>query len=88
MKPGTIVVNVARGGLIDEAALGVALRSGALGGAALDCFEEEPYSGPLASLDNVQMTAHMGTYASETRGQMERQAATQMVEHLRRIGVV
>jgi D-3-phosphoglycerate dehydrogenase / 2-oxoglutarate reductase len=88
MKPGAIVVNVARGGLVDEAALTEALRNGALGGAALDCFEVEPYSGPLTSLDNVQMTAHMGTYATETRGQMERQAASQLVEYLRRIGEV
>jgi D-3-phosphoglycerate dehydrogenase len=88
MKPGAIVVNVARGGLIDEAALIEALSNGTLGGAALDCFEDEPYSGPLITLDNVQMTAHMGTYAAETRGQMERQAASQLVEYLRRIGEV
>jgi D-3-phosphoglycerate dehydrogenase len=88
MKQGAIVVNVARGGLIDEVALAARLGSGALGGAALDCFEDEPYSGPLAGLDTVQMTAHMGTYAIETRGQMERQAATQLVEHLRLIGEV
>jgi D-3-phosphoglycerate dehydrogenase len=86
MKPGAIVINVARGGLVDEDALADALRSGALSGAALDCFEQEPYSGPLSTLDNVQMTAHMGTYAVETRGQMERQAASQLVEHLRSIG--
>jgi D-3-phosphoglycerate dehydrogenase len=88
MKPGAIIVNIARGGLIDEVALANALQSGALAGAALDCFEDEPYSGPLTSFDNVQMTAHMGTYAIETRGQMERQAAAQLVEHLRSIGEI
>lgn len=88
MKPGAIVVNIARGGLIDEVALAEALQKGALGGAALDCFEDEPYSGPLTSFDNVQMTAHMGTYAIETRGQMERQAAALLVEHLRSIGEI
>lgn len=88
MKPGALIVNIARGGLIDEDALVEALQSGAVGGAALDCFENEPYSGPLASFDNVQMTAHMGTYAIETRGQMERQAAAQLVEHLRSIGEI
>jgi D-3-phosphoglycerate dehydrogenase len=88
MKPGAVVVNVARGGLIDESALADALRSGVVGGAALDCFEDEPYSGQLIAFDNVQMTAHMGTYATETRGQMERQAAAQLVEHLRQIGEV
>jgi D-3-phosphoglycerate dehydrogenase len=88
MKAGAIIVNVARGGLIDETALADALRNGSIAGAALDCFEIEPYAGPLITFDNVQMTAHMGTYASETRGQMERQAASQLVEHLRRIGEV
>lgn len=88
MKPGAIIVNVARGGLIDERALADALRDGPVAGAALDCFEDEPYSGPLIGFENVQMTAHMGTYASETRGQMERQAASQLVEYLRRIGEV
>jgi D-3-phosphoglycerate dehydrogenase len=88
MKPGAIIVNIARGGLIDEVALANALQSGALAGAALDCFEDEPYSGPLTSFNNVQMTAHMGTYAIETRGQMERQAAAQLVEHLRSIGEI
>ena len=88
MKAGSLIVNVARGGLIDETALADALRNGPIGAAALDCFESEPYSGPLVDFDNVQMTAHMGTYAAETRGQMERQAAAQLVEHLRRIGEV
>lgn len=88
MKTGAIIVNVARGGLIDEEALADALHNGSIAGAALDCFEIEPYAGPLTTFDNVQMTAHMGTYASETRGQMERQAAAQLVEHLRRIGEV
>ena len=86
MKHGSFLVNVARGGLVDEDALLASLNTNHLAGAALDCFEVEPYSGPLKDLDNVVMTAHMGTYATETRGQMEREAAAQLVAHLRRIG--
>ena len=88
MKRGSFLVNIARGGLVDEDALRSSLISGHLAGAALDCFEVEPYSGPLKDLDNVVMTAHMGTYATETRGQMEREAANQLVDHLRKIGEI
>lgn len=88
MKKGAFLVNIARGGLIDEDALWSSLNSGHLAGAALDCFEVEPYAGPLKDLDNVVMTAHMGTYATETRGQMEREAAGRLVDHLRKIGEI
>jgi len=88
MKPGSFIVNVARGGIIDEAALLAALQTGHIAGAALDCFETEPYSGPLSKLDNVQMTAHMGTYARETRDLMEQEASRLLVESLRKLAVI
>jgi D-3-phosphoglycerate dehydrogenase len=81
-KPGALIVNCARGGLIDEAALYEVLRSGHLGGAYMDAFEQEPYSGALRELDNVLMTAHMGSYAAECRAQMEMEAAQNLVNHL------
>ncbi|MGB9498881.1 MAG: phosphoglycerate dehydrogenase [Dissulfuribacterales bacterium] len=74
MKKGACLINASRGGLVDEDALIKALRSGHLAGAALDCFEEEPYSGPLSGFDNVLLTAHIGSYAVEGRVMMERQA--------------
>ncbi|MFM9172989.1 MAG: phosphoglycerate dehydrogenase [Acidimicrobiaceae bacterium] len=83
MRKGSFVVNVSRGGLVDEVSLLSALESKHLAGAALDCFEQEPYFGPLSKLENVQMTAHMGTYARETRDLMEQEASLLLVKALR-----
>jgi lactate dehydrogenase-like 2-hydroxyacid dehydrogenase len=65
---GAIVVNSARGGLIDEAALIDLLESGHLGGAGLDVFEQEPAFNPrLAELDTVFLTPHVNSATHETR---------------------
>lgn len=81
LPAGAIVVNTARGGLIDEEALGELLRSGRLGGAYLDVFEREPYDGPLTGLDSVLLTPHIGSYAAECRLAMEVEAAEAVVRH-------
>jgi D-3-phosphoglycerate dehydrogenase len=70
MKPGALLVNAARGELVDEAALLAALRARHIF-AALDCFANEPYTGPLRECDNVVLTAHMGSLSAETRTEME-----------------
>lgn len=88
MKRGSFIINISRGGLIDEDALLQALQSGHIAGAALDCFEHEPYFGPLSKLENVQMTAHMGTYARETRDRMEREASLLLVRSLRQKKII
>jgi D-3-phosphoglycerate dehydrogenase len=84
MKKGTWLVNVARGGVVDEEALLNALRNGRLAGAALDVFEKEPYNGPLKKLENIILTPHIGSYAKEARVEMEMQAAKNLIEGLRR----
>jgi D-3-phosphoglycerate dehydrogenase len=83
MKDGAFVINTARGGLIDEAVLAEALRSGKIAGAGLDVFSEEPYRGELASLENVIMTCHMGANTRSSRARMEIQAAECLLAYLR-----
>ena len=66
-KDGIKLVNAARGELVDEDALVEALRSGKVGGAALDVFAAEPYSGPLLELDNVVVTPHLAGSTAEAQ---------------------
>jgi D-3-phosphoglycerate dehydrogenase / 2-oxoglutarate reductase len=82
MKPGAVLVNAARGGLVDEAALHEALSEGRLGGAYLDVFAKEPYEGPLTELPNVLLTPHAGSYAREARALMEQEAVRNLLEKL------
>ena len=88
MKPGTLVVNVSRGGLIDDAALYEAIKNKHIAGAALDCFEQEPYQGPLAECEEVQLTAHMGSYASQSRVKQEQDSCEVLVRELKSIKII
>lgn len=88
MKPGSIVINAARGGLVDEVALDEALNSGYLSAAALDVFEQEPYQGPLLNNDNIIVTAHIGSLAKEARQNMEAEAAENLLQGLINIGLI
>jgi glyoxylate reductase len=71
MKPGSFLINAARGPVVDEAALVEALRSGHLGGAGLDVYEREPELAPgLRELKNTVLLPHLGSATVETRGVM------------------
>ena len=82
LGPDGVVVNTARGGLVDEQALFNALSEGRIAGAALDVYESEPYSGPLTTLPNVMLTCHMGSYARQVRSAMESEALRNALVHL------
>jgi len=83
MKPGSWVINVSRGGIVDEEALYDFLKSGHLAGAAVDVFVREPYEGPLRELDNIILTPHIGSYARETRVKMEMDTILNLLDALR-----
>ena len=83
MKPGAFLVNVARGGVIDEAALAGALADGHLGGAAVDVFTEEPpKESPLLSAPNTILTPHLGASTAEAQTRVAVEVAEQVVDVL------
>ena len=85
MKKGVRIINCARGGLVDEAALYEALKSGQVAGAAFDVFVTEPATeNPLFHLPNVVCTPHLGAATSEAQENVALQIAEQMSDYLLR----
>ncbi|SPJ23247.1 phosphoglycerate dehydrogenase [Palleronia abyssalis] len=83
LKPGVRIVNCARGGLVDEAALAEALKEGRVAGAAFDVFAEEPATeNPLFNLPNVVVTPHLGAATTEAQENVALQVAEQMSDYL------
>jgi D-3-phosphoglycerate dehydrogenase / 2-oxoglutarate reductase len=80
VKKRAILINTARGSLIDEHALISALENGRLAGAGLDVFSSEPYNGPLLSRPQVIMTPHVASNTLESREQMEMEAVENCIK--------
>lgn len=85
MRPTAILVNTARGGLVDLDALHAALTSGQILGAGLDVFETEPPDAahPVFALDNVVVSNHIGWYSEESMRELQRKAAEEVQRVLR-----
>ncbi|MCA0239544.1 MAG: hydroxyacid dehydrogenase [Proteobacteria bacterium] len=86
MKPGAVLINTSRGGIVDEAALAQALRSGHLGGAALDVFETEPLPAhsALADVPHLLLTPHVAGVTHESNQRVSSVIADQVLEALAR----
>ena len=88
MKPRAVLVNAARGGVVDESAVCDALRSGHLGGAALDTFEAEPLGAdnPFADVPNLILTPHVGGVTAEANARVSTMIAKAVAEALGVVG--
>lgn len=84
MKNGALLVNVSRGGLIDEDSLAAALRTGPIGGAALDVFETEPLSAhsPLLSAPNLLLSPHLAWYSTASAIRLSTWTSDDVVKYL------
>jgi len=82
MKPDALLINTSRGGIVNEQDLAEVMRSGHLGGAAIDVFTHEPYTGELCGIARCLLTAHMGSMSVDCRTRMEIEATEEVVRFL------
>jgi len=77
------LMNLSRGGIVNETDLFTSLKSKRIAGAALDCFEKEPYSGPLTELENVILTQHLGSCSFDCHARMEVEATLDLIRYFK-----
>ena len=82
MKSSSILINLSRGGLVDEDALYNVLKNKHIQGACLDVYQNEPYTGNLTQLDNIILTPHIGSYAKEARDKQEKESSENLFNEL------
>lgn len=82
MKEAAFLINVSRGGLVEEEALYCILKGGGIAGAAMDTFAQEPYHGDLCQCENVTLTPHVGSFTKESRMRMEEESVKNLLKHL------
>jgi len=83
MKQDALLINTSRGGIINEADLTEVMTAGYLSGAAVDVFEQEPYTGSLAGIDRCLLTSHMGSMSVDCRTRMEIEATEEVIRYLK-----
>jgi len=84
MKKDALIINTARGGIINEDDLYEVMQSGHLSGAAIDVFNEEPYTGKLSEINRCLLTAHMGSMSEDCRTKMEIEATKEAIRFITR----
>ena len=82
MKKSAVLINTARGSLIDEEALYAALKGGKIGGACLDVYSQEPYSGKLCSLPNVILTPHIAGSTKEAQARIGQELVEKLKQEM------
>ncbi len=88
MNSDALLINISRGGIVDEDALFSALQNKTIKAAAVDVYSHEPYTGPLTELDNIILTPHLGSYAEEGKLMMEIEAVNNLINsHCARLHV-
>jgi len=88
MKTNAVLINCARGGIVDENTLYESLKNKRIAGAAIDAFEDEPNTGKLKELDNIILTPHIGTYTVETRKNMEIETVNNLIKGLKEANIL